>query len=553
MKRRVFASIFFASFITLLLSSVLITALLRADSTEALRSELINEAEYISISLRFYDNPKELLAEIGKDDTNRITLIASDGTVIYDNFAPTENMENHLARPEVQDALKNGTGESIRNSGTLGDKNYYYAIKLSNSNILRISTTSKSLLNVFGKSVGWIVLIFLSVLAVSFLLASLLTKSIVDPINKIDLDGPFHGTEYDELSPLLLRMEKQKERISRQINELTSKQRELEHITNGMSEAMVIFGSNGVVLSANRSARDIFDYHEGASYLKLCRDIEYIKAVEKALAGNSESIIYKHSGRLYSVTISPVGENSDNYAAVLFASDITEKEENEKMRREFSANVSHELKTPLTSIMGYAEIIRNGIAKPGDIPRFANQIHSEASRLLHLIEDIIRLSMLDEKDIAREFAPVNLLALSEIVKSELALKAKEKNVAVSVEGDSVIVSGINSTLHEMLFNLCDNAIAYNKPGGSVNITVSGTEEKAILSVSDTGVGIAPEHQERIFERFYRVDKSHSKETGGTGLGLSIVKHGAKLHGAYIELESTLGKGTDLRIIFDRIN
>lgn len=549
MRRRIIASIFLSSFITLLLSSSLIVALMRSDSSLSLKSELSTEALYISKAVELSDSSEAYISAISKNSRNRITYISNDGKVIFDNMASPSDMENHFSRPEVQNAIKNGSGESVRLSNTLGNEEYYYALRLQNGNVLRVSTTYASLYNLFEKSLFWVILIFIFALLVSAFTASFLTKTIVSPINKLDLDHPFLNREYEELSPLLLRIEKQNKRIAGQLEELSSKQRELEYITNGMSEAMVIFGNRGAVLSANNSARELFNIHEGASYLKLCREIEYIKAVEKALSGASGSAVLKHLGRLYQLTVSPVG-GGDSYAAVLFATDITEKEESEKMRREFSANVSHELKTPLTSIMGYAEIIKNGIAKPGDIPRFASQIHSEASRLLHLIEDIIKISRLDEKDITREFTPVNLLALGEIVKSELALKAKEKNVSIEIEGESLIVNGISSTLHEMLFNLCDNAIAYNKPGGKVKIEVKRKFGKVTLSVSDTGVGIAPEHQERIFERFYRVDKSHSKDTGGTGLGLSIVKHGAKLHGADIELESALGSGTTIRIIFN---
>ncbi len=553
MRKRIFASIFFTSFIAVLLSSSFFVALFRAESSRALKTELSAEAAYIGRALDFSVSFDSYVSSISKNSRNRITLLSPDGTVIYDNHASPGGMDNHLSRPEIQSAIKNGFGESTRVSATLGDKEYYYALRLENGNILRVSATYKSLFSIFEKSLGWLILIFIFTLGISAFAARFLTDSIVSPINKLDLDSPFMNKEYEELSPLLLRMDKQNRRINKQLEELNAKQHELEHITNGMSEAMVILGSNGSVLSANRSARELFDCCEGASYLKLCRDIDYIRAVEKALGGSSENVILKRSGRVYQLSVSPVGgssESGDGYAAVLFATDVTEKEESEKMRREFSANVSHELKTPLTSIMGYAEIIKNGIAKPGDIPRFSSLIHSEASRLLHLIEDIIKLSRLDEKDITKEFAPVNLLALAEIVKTELALKAKEKKVSVEVYGESLSVSGIRSTLHEMVFNLCDNAIAYNNPGGSVKIGVFPESGKTVLSVSDSGVGIAPEHQERIFERFYRVDKSHSKDTGGTGLGLSIVKHAAKLHGADIQLESAVGKGTTIRVVFN---
>ncbi len=549
MKKRVFLSIFFAAFLTLAITAALAVGLLYYNSSKSIRKELAAEAFYIGKAYESSANSIGYISEIGKGGANRITIVSPDGTVIYDNYASPEKMENHLSRPEISSAIANGKGESTRLSDTLGSKNYYYAVRLENGGVLRVSAAAKSLFGEIRDSVSWVIAILVFTLLIAVFIARLLTQAIISPINSLNLDAPLSNKEYEELSPLLLRMDKQNQRIKRQLEELSSKKKELEYITDSMSEAMVIFGRSGAVLSCNRSARRLFDIYEGASYLRLSRDIGYIGAVEKALGGTPETVTMNISGRIYQLSVSPVQIEHEDYAAVLFAMDITEKEENEKMRREFSANVSHELKTPLTSIMGYAEIIQNGIARAGDIPNFAGRIRSEASRLLNLIEDIMKLSMLDEKTLNNEFAGVDLLSLAESVCDELTLKAKERNVTISVDGTNVSVRGISSTLHEMLFNLCDNAISYNKAGGSVRVSVAKEVGRAVLTVSDTGVGIAPEHQERIFERFYRVDKSHSKETGGTGLGLSIVKHGAKLHGAEIRLESRVGEGTKISLIF----
>jgi len=549
MKRKIFSSICFSSFVTLLLTAFLIIGLLYSNSEKELKAGLASDSLYISKALELYSDTDDYIAAVGRQSNNRITVVAADGRVLYDNFAAPGNMDNHLHRPEIQDALVSGIGESTRLSDTLGEKTYYYAVKLESGNILRVSGTTKSILGMIRNSLFWVFLVYVLVLIIAAVIAKLLTSSIISPLNKLDLNSPLSNTTYDELSPLLLRMEKQNARIAEQFSALSEKRKEFEYVTEAMSEGLIIFGESGVVLSSNRSARKLFDFENGSSYLKVCRDVEYIRVVEGALAGKSETSKISRFGRTYELSASPVGSRSGKHAAVLFAVDITEKEASEKMRREFSANVSHELKTPLTSIMGCAEIILNGIAKSEDVPRFANQIYSEASRLLRLIEDIIRLSMLDEKNIKREFSPVGLKALADTVKEELAIKAESMDVSFSVEGENLYVSGIENTLHEMIYNLGDNAINYNRRGGRVCINIYCEDGKTVLSVSDTGVGISPEHHERIFERFYRVDKSHSRDTGGTGLGLSIVKHGARLHGAEIELKSRVGEGTVIRVLF----
>lgn len=548
MKSRIFWSIIFSSFLTLILTSVLITAALYSKFSEEQKRNIAVECSYIAAGYEKSDI--EYLAEIGRRSVLRISLIAPDGVVLYDNFAYVNIMGNHLNRAEVIGAVKNGSGEATRLSDTLGVKTYYYALRLDDGSILRVSETTKNIFDIIGNS--YILILFIIFLAVicAAVTARLLTKSMITPINNLDLDSPIANNTYEELSPLLLRMDKQNKKIAEQFELLEVKQNELNGIIESMSESLVIFGSNKHILFSNKSADNMFGvtHIKNIGYLTYCRDIVYTRAVEAAFEGRSSTGKISRNGRIYQLSVNPVNGNK-NYAAVLFAVDITEKEQHEKMRREFSANVSHELKTPLTSILGCAEIMQNGIAKQEDYPRFIGQIHSEAKRLISLIEDIIKLSRLDEDGLKNEFEPVDLYLLAEKVISSLACKAQDTGVSLTLEGETQFVEGIRGTLYEMIYNLCDNAIIYNKPGGSVTVNISKSDSGVMLSVRDTGIGIPPEHQSRIFERFYRVDKSRSKETGGTGLGLSIVKHSAMLHNAEIKLESKPGKGTVISILF----
>lgn len=537
-----------SSLTILIMTSVLIIIALYNDYEEERKKELVTECSYIAAALEKADT--DYLAKIGKDSQDRITLVSSNGTVLFDSAANVAVLENHLERPEIAAAMKNGSGEATRLSDTLDENTYYYAVKLTDGNVLRISITTASIFGIITDTAGIIVLILLLAVIIAILTARILTKAIVSPINKLNLDDPLSNNTYDELSFLLLRMDKQNKKISEQIGELEAKQNEFNTITESMKEALVIFGTNKHILFANTSAKVLFGNKNtnNIGYLELCRDVGYVRSVESAFLGKSSVERFIRNGRIYEMSLNPVKGNY-SYAAVLFGVDITEKDQNEKLRREFSANVSHELKTPLTSIMGYAEIIQNGIAKPVDFPRFTEQIYSESKRLLTLIEDIIKLSRLDEQDLRKEFSPVDLLAISKRVINELTIKADLNSVSLSATGENCSILGIEGTLHEMIFNLCDNAITYNKVGGSVSIEVKKDGKYPVISVIDTGIGISPEHQTRIFERFYRVDKSRSKDTGGTGLGLSIVKHSAMLHNAEISLDSTLGVGTTIRVKF----
>jgi two-component system phosphate regulon sensor histidine kinase PhoR len=554
MKRRIFTSIFFASLLTLILTFAFVSAILYNNAATSIKREVRNESIYISEAIKSYNENiidiSSYLNSAGAKSLNRITLISSDGTVTYDNFAQIQTMDNHSDRPEFIDAMKTGQGEITRFSDTLGESTYYYALKLNNNDVLRIASTTKSILGIVTESIVWFILIFIFIILISLLIARLLTKVVVKPINKLDLDNPLSNDTYEELSPLLLRMEKQKKEIKNRMDELTKTRDDFNFITDNMSEGLVIFSEKGYVLASNKSANKILGISQKQYYLESCRDSSYIELIESSLNGKPHTAKINRSGYTYQLFASPVKEESKNFATVLFITDITEKDQAEQRRKEFSANVSHELKTPLTSILGYAELISKEIAKKEDIPRFGELIHREAARLLHVIEDIIKLSKLDEADLIKEFEDVRLDELCLTVINDLKQKALGYKVKCSFEGQKTIIKGYFPILYEMIYNLCDNAIVYNKAEGSVILTLEKNDNKAVLTVADTGIGIPQEHLPRVFERFYRVDKSHSKDTGGTGLGLSIVKHAASLHDAKIDISSKINKGTKISISFN---
>ena len=554
MKRRIFTSIFFASLLTLILTFAFVSAILYNNAATSIKLEVRNESIYISEAIKSYNENiidiSSYLNSAGAKSLNRITLISSDGIVTYDNFAQIQTMDNHSDRPEFIDAMKTGQGEITRFSDTLGESTYYYALKLNNNDVLRIASTTKSILGIVTESIVWFILIFIFIILISLLIARLLTKVVVKPINKLDLDNPLSNDTYEELSPLLLRMEKQKKEIKNRMDELTKTRDDFNFITDNMSEGLVIFSEKGYVLASNKSANKILGISQKQYYLESCRDSSYIELIESSLNGKPHTAKINRSGYTYQLFARPVKEESKKFATVLFITDITEKDQAEQRRKEFSANVSHELKTPLTSILGYAELISKEIAKKEDIPRFGELIHREAARLLQVIEDIIKLSKLDEADLIKEFEDVRLDELCLTVINDLKQKASGYKVKCSFEGQKTIIKGYFPILYEMIYNLCDNAIVYNKAEGSVILTLEKNDNKAVLTVADTGIGIPQEHLPRVFERFYRVDKSHSKDTGGTGLGLSIVKHAASLHDAKIDISSKINKGTKISISFN---
>ncbi|MDO4269879.1 MAG: ATP-binding protein [Eubacteriales bacterium] len=549
MRKRVFGSIFLTALVTLLLTASLLLAAVYSGLSQDVRGRLASECGYIAA---LADGEPDALAGIGRSYADRITLVAQSGAVLYDNQSDESTMENHRERPEIIGALETGVGESSRLSDTLDKQTYYYAKRLEDGTVLRVASTADSAFGALSAVSPWIVLIVLLALLVAALLASWLTNVFLRPIVALDLHDPLKNDAYDELSPLLQRMAKQNRRIDAQMAELKRRQAEFDDITARMDEGLVLFSAQGEILFANRAVRALFPEDSvTGGYLTLCRDPAYVTVVERALGGEGARGRMEKRGRVYSLTASSVADEGQGHAAVLFFVDITEREQAERQRQEFTANVSHELKTPLTSIMGYAEIMENGIVRAEDIGRFSGKIRSEAVRLLTLIEDILRLSRLDEGGAGAQNEPVELLSLCGSVRDRLQHKAAENRVTLAVEGAPVTVSGQRQTLEQMVFNLADNAIAYNKPGGRVTVTAGSEEGAPFVRVSDTGIGIAPADQQRVFERFYRVDKSHSKMTGGTGLGLSIVKHGAALHGAAVELKSALGEGTEIAIRFPK--
>lgn len=549
MRKRVFGSIFLTALVTLVVTVSLLLVAVHSGLSHDLRGRLSEECNYIAAAVAANDTQE--LYRIGSVYADRITLVDADGTVLYDNQSDETTMENHASRPEIDAALANGVGESSRLSDTLSKQTYYYAIRLADGKVLRVASTADSAFGALSTASPWIVLVVLLALLVAALLASWLTHVFLAPIVTLDLHEPLKNDAYDELSPLLHRMDKQNHKIESQLNELKRRQAEFDDITARMDEGLVLFSAQGDILFANRAVRALFPKDSASGgYMTLCRDAEYIRVVEEALGGESAHGRMEKDGRVYSLTASSVAGEGQGHAAVLFVVDVTEREQAERQRQEFTANVSHELKTPLTSIMGFAEIMENGIVRPEDIGRFAGKIRSEAMRLLTLIEDIIRLSRLDE-GAPVPFEPVELSTLCGTVRDRLTHKAAEHKIALHVKGTPATVSGQRRTLEQMVFNLADNAIAYNKPHGSVTLETGEENGAPFVRISDTGIGIAPADQPRVFERFYRVDKSHSKQTGGTGLGLSIVKHGAALHHAQIDLHSVPGEGTEITLRFPK--
>lgn len=552
MRKRVFGSIFLTAIVTLLLTAGLFLLVVHAGLTRDLRGRLAREGGYIAATVSTDRDPEEIKA-LGTLCADRITLVKKDGTVLYDNETPAAEMGNHGTRPEIRRAAETGVGEDSRLSETLETQTYYYALRLANGDILRIAATADSAFGALASASPWIVLVVLLALLVAALLASRLTHVFLAPIVSLDLHDPLKNEAYDELSPLLHRIDRQNRRINIQMDELRRRQAEFDDITARMDEGLVLFSSSGDILFSNNVIHQLFPQDKATgNYLTLCRDAAYVEAVEQALRGGSAHTRMEKNGRIWSLAASSVAEEGTGHAAVLLIVDVTEREQAEQQRQEFTANVSHELKTPLTSIMGYAEIIEAGIAKPADVAPFAGKIRTEAQRLLSLIEDIIRLSQLDAGGEEIPFEPIELQPLCCTVRSRLQSKADRLGLKIECTGENATVSGQRRTLEQMVFNLADNALAYNRPNGSVTIeTGTDSDGAPFVRVSDTGIGIAPADQKRVFERFYRVDKSHSKMTGGTGLGLSIVKHGAALHGAALTLDSTLNVGTRITLTFPK--
>ena len=551
MRKKIFKNMCLLALVTILLSSLLVTIVYYANSDARMKSEVREETRFVRGAVEL--SGQDYLATV-ENTANRITLIDTDGTVLYDNQADPATMENHSDREEFQEASTADAGEATRISDTIAEQTFYYAVKLQNGQVLRVAATTDSVFAAVLAVLPWILGVEVLVAVCTVLFSNFLTKKIVAPINRLDLDHPADNEIYDELSPLLGKISRQNEVIAQQMKSLREKQEEFTSITENMSEGFLVLDNNTDILSYNTSAlrllgAETVPAESHVSALALNRSAGFRSAVDGALAGKRSEQLVRQGGRCCQVMANPVLRDGEVEGAVVVILDITEREERENLRREFTANVSHELKTPLTSISGFAEIIKNGIVKPEDIPRFAGNIYEESQRLVTLVDDILNLSRLDEADVQLEREDFDLSSLARDVAGRLKASAKKNGVVITVIGDKAEINGVKSIVDEMVFNLVDNAVKYNKQNGRVTVTVDSSSDGTALTVTDTGIGIPQADVDRVFERFYRVDKSHSKEIGGTGLGLSIVKHGAAFHNAKVSLQSTEGEGTTVRLVF----
>jgi len=549
MTSKILKSILSVAVAVLLASLVIITGVLYQYFGNIQESQLKDE-------LRFAASGTEQLGKSyleGLDaDRYRLTWVDPEGAVIYDSHADVVGMENHADREEIREAMVSGTGSSTRRSSTLTEQTIYEATRLQDGSVLRISVSRATALMLVVGMFQPIGIVLVIAIALSAWLAQRMAKGIVEPLNKLNLEEPLENRTYEELSPLLHRIHAQHLELGRQMRTLRQKQDEFEQITGNMKEGLVLLDGAGRILSINPAARTLFGAGTtciGEDFLTVERRQHMRCAMEEANMQGHADFRAEKNGREYQFDLSRIDSDGGNQGMVILVFDITEQVNAEKHRQEFTANVSHELKTPLQSIIGSAELMENGIVKEEDVPRFVGHIRKEAARLVVLIDDIIRLSQLDEgTEMPQE--EVSLRVLSEEICETLSDAAEMKNVSLEVTGDDGVVSGVRRLLYEIIYNLCDNAIKYNQPGGSVKVLVEQKNGAVCLQVQDTGIGISPEHQDKIFERFYRVDKSHSKQSGGTGLGLSIVKHAVQYHHGRIFVESEPQKGTTISVLFD---
>lgn len=548
MTKKIFQSILLVAGCILLASLLIIMGFLYDYFGGVEENQLRNELSLAAAAVE--DGGTDYLSRLTADRC-RLTWIAADGSVLYDTRTDAESLENHASRAEVSQALTTGTGESTRYSSTLMEKTMYYAQRLDDGTVLRISISRATVGMIAVGMIQPLLIVLIVALILSGLLARRLSRRIVDPLNSLDLEHPLDNDAYEELSPLLKRIHRQHVEIQTQLRELREKTDEFTQITGSMREGLILLDEHGSILSINAAAQTLFGADAqcvGRDFLTIERSHEISAAIQAAVTDGHSEVRAERAGRVYQFDISCITSDGKLLGTVILAFDITEQEFAERNRREFTANVSHELKTPLQGIIGSAELIENGMVRPDDLPRFVGHIHAEAARLVTLIDDIIRLSQLDEGD-AMSTEPVDLLAVSQEAAENLHDAAAARDVTVSVTGQPSVIPGVRRLLYEVVYNLCDNAIKYNRGGGRVDVTVAADAGSSSITVADTGIGIAPEHQGRVFERFYRVDKSHSKASGGTGLGLSIVKHAVQYHHGRIKLESTPGTGTTIRVVF----
>ena len=546
MTKKIFKSILIVAGTVLLASIVIIMGCLYEYFSNIQKDKLADELDIAASAVELYGT--DYLKNIDSE-RYRITWIQADGKVIYDTQAGANSMENHADRQEVKQALAEGEGSSSRYSDTLMEKTSYYARLLDDGSVLRVSTTYATAgLLVLGM-LQPILVVLIAALVLSGILARRISKRIVEPMNSIDLDRPLENNTYEELSPLLNRINQQHREIEMQMRYLKQKTDEFTQITESMKEGLILLDNKGNVLSINEAAQNILETDSdciGQSFLSIERSRNINNAIQSAFEEGHSEIYAQYGSREYQVDISRIESGGETVGAVLLAFDITEQQNAQRNRREFTANVSHELKTPLQGIIGSAELIENGMVKPEDMPRFIGHIRKEASRLVTLIEDIIRLSQLDEgRQMPSE--QVDLFELADEVKSVLEGAREAKHINMKLMGEHVSIDGVKRLLYEIIYNLCDNAVKYNNEGGIADIDISSDEKNAYITVRDSGIGIPQDQQQRVFERFYRVDKSHSKESGGTGLGLSIVKHAVSYHNGTVSMKSEPGNGTEIRV------
>lgn len=549
MTKKIMRSICLAAFVVLASTAGLFCWVLYGHFSDReyerlkVQTEII--AEKLSLSGEEYQGGSEL-------NEYRVTVIDKDGSVIYDSRSNSDEMENHLERKEIKDAFMNGEGESRRYSATLTERYLYYAKRLDNGTVVRLSVAHSSVLKLLLDMVYPLAAIVLLSLAFSVFLAGSLSRSVVKPLNELNLDEPLENKVYDELAPLLRRIDSQQRLLKQQRDELQRKTDELNTIIDSMEEGFLLLNSKMHVLSINSAARTVLDIKGeavGKEIHSVCRNLIIQEALRNAQTGEKDSRTLEIGGRVYQVSASPVLSKESTAGVALLFFDVTEREKAESMRREFTANVSHELKTPLHSIAGYAELMANNMVKPEDYADCVARIYSEAKRMIRLVEDIINLSQLDEGAYGMERVDISLFEMAESVIRSLDCEARKAGIRLSLAGTHACIAGVPQLIHEIIYNICENAIKYNRRDGEVTVNIDEDGNDVVLSVKDTGIGVPKEEISRIFERFYRVDKSRSKEVGGTGLGLSIVKHAAKAHNARIEIESTVGEGTTVIVRF----
>lgn len=553
MTKKIFKSIMLVCALVLTVGLAAVMGILYSNFDGQMRKELSKEAAYLAYGVE--QQGVDYLKNI-KDKSARITYIDQDGTVLFDNEADVSEMKNHSDRTEFQKAEKYGAGESSRYSDTLSEKTIYYALRLKDGTVLRVSGTQDSVLALVENLIFPLCGLLCLMLILSGIMASAISKRIVKPINELDLESPKENQVYEELSPLLSKIHRQNREIQSQLELAKQQQEEFALITENMQEGLIVIDKYTMILSANSSAWNLFHMDrvcQGESVYCLDREEEFRHAIEQVLSGEHTELVLKLNGSDIQLIANPVIRDKKTEGAVVLLVNVTEKLERESLRREFSANVSHELKTPLTSISGFAEIMQGGLVKNEDIPKFAGRIYKESQRLLQLVEDVIQISQLDEEKTSYVWEPVDVYQVCKNAFESLKEKAKRLNVHLYICGERMKMEAVRTLLEEAIYNVCDNAIKYNRNDGSVSVFLTQTAQEIQIVVKDTGVGIPKEDQDRVFERFYRVDKSHSKEIGGTGLGLSIVKHAVGALKGSVILRSEEGNGTEICMKFPKVH